>query len=36
MILWLRYKVFPETGRVSVIDIHLNYVHSINLEKVTA
>jgi hypothetical protein len=36
MILQLGYKVLPETGRVSVINIHLNHVHYINLKKATA
>jgi hypothetical protein len=36
MILQLRYKVFPKTGRLFLIDLHLNYVHSINLKEVTA
>ena len=36
MILWLGYKVFPKIGRLSVIDMYLDHVHSINLEEATA
>ena len=36
MILQLGYKVLPKTGRVSVINTHLDHVHSINLKKATA
>jgi hypothetical protein len=36
MILQLGYKVLPKTGRVSAIDIYLDYIYSINSEKVTA
>jgi hypothetical protein len=35
MILQLGYKVLPETGRASVIDIHPDHIYSINLEKAT-
>jgi hypothetical protein len=33
MILQLGHKVLPEIERASVIDIHLDHVHSIDLEK---
>ena len=36
MILQLGHKVFPKIGRSSVIDTHLDYVHSINLKEATA
>jgi len=36
MILRLGHKVLPEIGRVSVIDTHLDHVHSIDLEEATA
>ena len=36
MILQLGYKVLSKTGRVYVINTHLNHVHSINSEKATA
>jgi len=36
MILRLGYKVLPKIGRVSVIDTHLDYVYSIDLEEATA
>jgi hypothetical protein len=36
MILRLKYKVFPKTGRLLSINPHPNYVHSINLKEATA
>jgi len=36
MILQLGYKVFPKIGRLSAIDIYLDYVYSIDLEEATA
>ena len=36
MILQLGHEVFPKAGRVFIINIHLDYVHSINSEEVTA
>ena len=36
MILQLGHKVLSKTGRVFIINMHLDHVHSINLEKATA
>ena len=33
MILQLGHKVFPKTGRVSIIDIYLDYIYSVNSEE---
>jgi hypothetical protein len=35
MILRPGYKVFPKTGRLSLIDPHLDYVYSIDTEEAT-
>jgi hypothetical protein len=35
MILQLGYKVFFKTGKLLLINPHLNYIHSIDLEEAT-
>ena len=35
MILQLGHKVLPKTGRVFIIDMHPDHIHSIDLEKAT-
>ena len=35
MILRLGYKVFPKIKKIPLIDPHLNYVYSIDLEEAT-